>query len=120
LSRPNARYGHLTVVRGALVISGGMVRIVARLDVGGRRLHPGSNGTMTNGGVGQTVSSVDGPVLTVKYRDGEKKIIVGPSVPVTRLEVANKSELKSGVAVAAQPLCYLHDCSGCFRLGTCQ
>jgi hypothetical protein len=32
--------------------------------------------TMTNGAVGQTVSSVDGPVLTVKYRDGEKKIIV--------------------------------------------
>src|SRR5258705_11820651 len=63
---------------------------------------PGApNGTMTNGAVGQTVSSVDGPVLTVKYRDGEKKIIVGPSVPVTRLEVANKSELKSGVAVAA-------------------
>ena len=60
-----------------------------------------TNGTMTNGAVGQTVSSVDGPVLTVKYRDGEKKIIVGPSVPVTRLEVANKSELKSGVAVAA-------------------
>ncbi len=63
---------------------------------------PGApDGTMTNGAVGQTVSSVDGPVLTVKYRDGEKKIIVGPSVPVTRLEVANKSELKSGVAVAA-------------------
>ena len=63
---------------------------------------PGApSGTMTNGAVGQTVSSVDGPVLTVKYRDGEKKIIVGPSVPVTRLEVANKSELKSGVAVAA-------------------
>jgi len=51
--------------------------------------------------VGQTVSSVDGAVLTVKYRDGDKKIIVGPSVPVSRLEVANKSELKSGVAVAA-------------------
>ena len=63
---------------------------------------PGApNGTMTNGGVGQTVSSVDGPVLTVKLKDGDKKIIVGPSVPVTRLEVANKSELKSGVAVAA-------------------
>jgi hypothetical protein len=63
---------------------------------------PGApNGTMTNGGVGQTVSSVDGPVLTVKLKDGDKKIIVGPNVPVSRLEVANKSELKSGVAVAA-------------------
>src|SRR6266403_778735 len=63
---------------------------------------PGApNGTMTNGAVGQTVSSVDGPVLTVKCRAGEKTIIVGPRVPVTRLEVANTSELKSGVAVAA-------------------
>ena len=63
---------------------------------------PGApNGTMTNGAVGQTVTSVDGPVLTVKYRDGEKKIIVGPSVPVSRLEMADRSELKSGAAVAA-------------------
>ncbi|HMA75366.1 MAG TPA: hypothetical protein VKP67_28350 [Xanthobacteraceae bacterium] len=63
---------------------------------------PGApNGTMTNGAVGQTVSSVDGPVLTVKYRDGEKKLIVGPSVPVHRLEVTDRSELKSGAAVAA-------------------
>ena len=59
------------------------------------------NGTMTNGAVGQTVSSVDGPVLTVKYKDGEKKLIVGPSVPVQRLEVADRAELKSGAAVAA-------------------
>jgi hypothetical protein len=63
---------------------------------------PGApNGTMTNGAVGQTVSSIDGPVLTVKYRDGEKKIIVGPSVPVQRLEMADRSQLKSGAAVAA-------------------
>jgi hypothetical protein len=63
---------------------------------------PGApNGTMTNGAVGQTVTSVDGPVLTVKYKDGEKKIIVGPSVPVSRLEMADRSELKSGAAVAA-------------------
>ena len=46
---------------------------------------PGApNGTMTNGGVGQTVSSVDGPVLTVKLKDGDKKIIVGPSVRAER------------------------------------
>src|SRR5580700_10888031 len=59
------------------------------------------NGTMTNGAVGQTVTSVDGPVLTVKFKDGEKKLIVGPSVPVQRLEIADRSELKSGAAVAA-------------------
>jgi hypothetical protein len=66
---------------------------------------PGAaNGTMTNGAVGQTVTSVDGPVLTVKFKDGavEKKLVVGPNVPVQRLEVADRSELKSGAAVAAQ------------------
>jgi hypothetical protein len=65
---------------------------------------PGApNGTMTNGAVGQTVTSVDGPVLTVKFKDGavEKKLVVGPTVPVSRLEVADRSELKSGAAVAA-------------------
>ncbi|HLQ90627.1 MAG TPA: hypothetical protein VK148_11380 [Xanthobacteraceae bacterium] len=63
---------------------------------------PGApNGTMTNGAVGQTVTSVDGPVLTVKYKDGEKKLVVGPSVPVQRLEISDSSELKSGAAVAA-------------------
>src|SRR6266446_6667733 len=63
---------------------------------------PGAaNGTMTNGGVGQTVTSVDGPVLTVKLKDGDKKIVVGPSVPVQRLVVSDRNELKAGAAVAA-------------------
>jgi hypothetical protein len=56
-------------------------------------------GTMTNGAVGQTVSGVDGPVITVKYKDGEKKIIVGPTVPIVRYEVGDKSELKPGAAI---------------------
>jgi len=57
-------------------------------------------GTMTNGAVGQSVSSVDGPVVTVKYKDGEKKIIVGPNVPIVRYEVGDKSELKPGAAIS--------------------
>jgi hypothetical protein len=57
-------------------------------------------GTMTNGAVGQTVSSVDGPVITVKYKDGEKKVIVGPNVPVVRYEIGDRSELKPGAAVS--------------------
>jgi hypothetical protein len=57
-------------------------------------------GTMTNGAVGQSVSSVDGPVITVKYKEGEKKIIVGPNVPIVRYEVGDKSELKPGAAVS--------------------
>jgi hypothetical protein len=56
-------------------------------------------GTMTNGAVGQTVSGVDGPVITVKYKDGEKKVVVGPTVPIVRYEVGDKSELKPGAAI---------------------
>jgi hypothetical protein len=59
-----------------------------------------SVGTMTNGAVGQAVSSVDGPVITVKYKDGEKKIVVTPNVPIVRYEVGDKSELKAGAAIA--------------------
>jgi hypothetical protein len=57
------------------------------------------NSTMTNGAVGQAVSSVDGPVVTVKYKDGEKKIIVGPNVPIVRYEIGERSELKAGAAI---------------------
>jgi outer membrane lipoprotein SlyB len=57
-------------------------------------------GTMTNGAVGQTVSSVDGPVITVKYKDGEKKVIVGPSVPIVRYEIGDRSELTPGAAIS--------------------
>jgi hypothetical protein len=57
-------------------------------------------GTMTNGAAGQAVSSVDGPVITVKYKDGEKKVIVGPNTPIVRYEVGDKSELKPGAAVS--------------------
>ena len=57
------------------------------------------NSTMTNGAVGQTVSGVDGPVITVKYKDGEKKIIVTSTVPIVRYEIGNRSELKPGAGV---------------------
>jgi Cu/Ag efflux protein CusF len=56
------------------------------------------NSTMTNGTVGNTVTSVDGPVVTVKYKDGEQKIIVGPDVPIVRYEIADLSAVKPGVA----------------------
>src|SRR2546430_762891 len=41
-------------------------------------------GTMTNGAVGNAVASVDGRSIMVKYKDGEKKIVVGPSVPIVK------------------------------------
>ena len=41
---------------------------------------------------------VDGPVITVKYKDGEKKIIVTPDVPIVRFEIGDMSAVKPGVA----------------------
>jgi len=58
------------------------------------------NSTMTNGTVGTSVTSVDGPVITVKYKDGEKNIVVGPDVPVVRFVIGDMSAVKSGVAFA--------------------
>jgi hypothetical protein len=67
----------------------------------GHRVWDGApNSTMTNGAVGQSVSGVEGPVITVKYKDGEKKIIVTPNVPIVRYEIGEKSELKAGAAIS--------------------
>ncbi len=58
------------------------------------------NSTMTNGTIDQTVAGVDGQVLTVKYRDGEKKIIVPPDAVIQAYVVSDKSELKTGAHIA--------------------
>jgi len=54
------------------------------------------NSTMTNGTVDAMVAGVDGPVITLKYKDGEKKIAVTPNVPIVRYEVADVSAIKPG------------------------
>ena len=60
-------------------------------------LRPGS--TMTNAAVDSTVSSVDGQVVTVKYKDGEKKVVVPPETPIVAYSPGDKSELKAGAQV---------------------
>ncbi|AMN44421.1 hypothetical protein [Rhodoplanes sp. Z2-YC6860] len=58
---------------------------------------PGS--TMTNGAVnGATVTGVDGSTITVKYKEGEKKIVVPPNAPIVRYEIGSASDLKAGAA----------------------
>ena len=58
------------------------------------------NSTMTNGTVDQTVVGVEGHVLTVKYKDGEKKIIVPPDAGILAYVAGDKSELKPGAHIA--------------------
>ena len=60
-------------------------------------LQPSS--TMTNGSVEQTATSSDGQVLTLKYKDGEKKIVVPPDIPIVVYVPGDKSELKAGAAI---------------------
>ena len=59
---------------------------------------PGS--TMTNGTVDTTVAGVDGQVLSVKYKDGEKKIVITPDTVIRAYVVGDRSELKPGAQVA--------------------
>ena len=58
---------------------------------------PGS--TMTNGATsGATVTSTDGSAIKVKYKDGEKVIVVPPNVPIVRYEIGSLADLKTGAA----------------------
>jgi hypothetical protein len=56
------------------------------------------NSTMTNGTVGDLVVA-NGRTLTLKYKDGEKKIFVPEDVPIVNLLPGDKSLLKVGVKV---------------------
>ena len=64
---------------------------------GHRPYAPVPNSTMTNGSAsGATVAGVDGPAILVRYKDGEKKIVVLPGVPIVRYEIGGKGDLKAG------------------------
>jgi hypothetical protein len=64
-------------------------------------LRPGS--TMTNAAVETTAGSVDGQVLTVKYKQGdktdEKKVIVPADAAIVAYVPGEKSELKPGAQI---------------------
>jgi len=55
--------------------------------------------TMTNANVEQTVAGVDGQMLTVKYKGGEKKLVVTPETSVVTYVPGDRSELKPGVQI---------------------
>jgi hypothetical protein len=54
---------------------------------------------MTNAYVGSQVASMDGETLTVKYKEGEKKVIVGPDTMIQAVAPGNKDELKAGAQI---------------------
>ena len=54
---------------------------------------------MTNANVEQAVNSVDGQVLSVKYKDGEKKLLVTPETVVVTYEFGKKEEVQPGTRI---------------------
>jgi uncharacterized protein DUF5666 len=60
-------------------------------------LVPGS--TMTNATVAQMVKGVQGQEITLKYKEGEKKIVVTPETVIVTFVPGDKSELTPGVKI---------------------
>ena len=64
---------------------------------GHRPYAPVPDSTMTNGAAaGTTVTGVEGSTMTVKFKGGEKKIVVPPNVPIVRYEIGSHADLKPG------------------------
>jgi len=57
------------------------------------------NSTMTNATVAETVAGTDGQNIMVKYKDGEKKVVVPPGTPIVAFVTADKAELKPGAKI---------------------
>ena len=58
---------------------------------------PGS--TMTNAYVESSVAERDGQAVMVKFKEGEKKIIVTPTTAITAVAPGTKDELKPGAQI---------------------
>jgi len=56
--------------------------------------------TMTNATVDTAVTSIDGQVVSVRYKGGEKKIVIRPDAAVLTYLPADRSELKAGASVS--------------------
>jgi hypothetical protein len=68
---------------------------------GHRAFDLGKDSTMTNGSVGDLVTS-NGRTITVNYKGGQKKIVIPDDVPIVNLVPADRSLLKPGVKVVLQ------------------
>lgn len=57
------------------------------------------NSTVTNATVAETVKGTDGQNILVKYKDGQKKVVVPPDTPIVTFVPGDKSELKPGAKI---------------------
>jgi hypothetical protein len=58
-----------------------------------------ADSTMTNANVEESVTGVDGQTLTLKYKTGEKKIVVTPQTVIIIYTPGDKTELKPGTKI---------------------
>jgi hypothetical protein len=58
-----------------------------------------ADSTMTNANVEESVTGVDGQTLTLKYKTGEKKIIVTPQTAIVTYNPGDKADLKPGTKI---------------------
>jgi len=59
----------------------------------------GANATMTNANVETAVAGLDGPMLTLKYKDGEKKLLVTPQTAIVTYAPGDRAEVKPGTKI---------------------
>jgi hypothetical protein len=57
------------------------------------------NSTMTNATVAQMVKGVEGDVITLKYKGGEKKIVVVPQTRIVTFVAGDRRELEPGAKI---------------------
>jgi hypothetical protein len=58
------------------------------------------NSTMTNATVDAQAAGVDGQTLTVKYKDGEQKILMTPATEITIASRKSAADLKPGQKIS--------------------
>ncbi len=59
----------------------------------------GNQGTMTNANIETAVAGVDGSTLTLKYKDGEKKLLVTPKTAIVTYAPGDRAEVKPGTKI---------------------
>jgi len=59
------------------------------------------NSTMTNATVAESVAGNDGHTLLIKYKDGEKKVVISQDTPVVTYVPGDKADLKAGAKIIA-------------------
>jgi hypothetical protein len=59
----------------------------------------GAQATMTNANVETAVAGVDGQMLTLKYKDGEKKLLVTPQTAIVSFAPGDRAEVRPGTKI---------------------